>query len=82
LFPFVNQGHKLTLKVPIWLDGDSIAPLSGAAFRENAKFTYTALESLAKLAISSEGTGNYLGGGLHWRGVCQYWSDIRKECLG
>ncbi|KAG0304721.1 hypothetical protein BGZ97_001372 [Linnemannia gamsii] len=34
------------------------SPLSGAAFRENAKFTYTALESLAKLAISSEGLLN------------------------
>jgi len=33
-------------------------PVSGAAFRENAKFTYTALESLAKLAISSEGLLN------------------------
>ncbi|KAF9539680.1 hypothetical protein EC957_005140 [Mortierella hygrophila] len=33
-------------------------PLSGAAFRENAKFTYTALESLAKLAINSEGLLN------------------------
>ncbi|KAG0379094.1 hypothetical protein BGX24_001764 [Mortierella sp. AD032] len=32
-------------------------PVSGSAFRENAKFTYTALESLAKLAISSEGSG-------------------------
>ncbi|KAK3816868.1 MAG: hypothetical protein J3R72DRAFT_460928 [Linnemannia gamsii] len=33
-------------------------PVSGSAFRENAKFTYTALESLAKLAISSEGLLN------------------------
>ncbi|KAF8943415.1 hypothetical protein BGZ47_005441 [Haplosporangium gracile] len=33
-------------------------PVSGATFRENAKFTYTALESLAKLAINSEGILN------------------------
>ncbi|KAG9062916.1 hypothetical protein KI688_004513 [Linnemannia hyalina] len=40
------------------LQGRSLAPLSGAAFRENAKFTYTALESLAKLAVNSEGLLN------------------------
>ncbi|KAF9926778.1 hypothetical protein FBU30_003689 [Linnemannia zychae] len=33
-------------------------PVSGSVFRENAKFTYTALESLAKLAMSSEGLLN------------------------
>ncbi|KAF8939355.1 hypothetical protein BGZ58_009971 [Dissophora ornata] len=30
-------------------------PQAGAAFREHARFTYTALECLAKMAVSSEG---------------------------
>ncbi|KAG9322082.1 hypothetical protein KVV02_005010 [Mortierella alpina] len=35
-------------------------PVPGAAFREHAKFTYTALESLSKQAISSEALLNEL----------------------
>ncbi|KAF9308347.1 hypothetical protein BG003_011224 [Podila horticola] len=33
-------------------------PESGTSFREHAKFTYTALESLAKLALSSDAVLN------------------------
>ncbi|KAI8598795.1 mediator complex subunit 27-domain-containing protein, partial [Dissophora ornata] len=33
-------------------------PQAGAAFREHARFTYTALECLAKMAVSSEGMLN------------------------
>lgn len=50
-----SLSNSIVFLISPYLSSLTLEPESGASFREHAKFTYTALECLAKLALSSDG---------------------------